>query len=449
MAQLTLPQVRAEDISPRKVKYIRKVDQIQNIPEAEREKLRRVAEVYVFRANDYYLELIDWDDPHDPIRQLIIPRLEELNDWGRLDASNEQAITVDHGVQHKYTDTVLLLCNEVCGAYCRYCFRKRLFMDDNDEVTNDVSKGIEYIRNHPEVSNVLLTGGDPLLMSTRRLREIFTQLRAIDHVKIIRMGSKMPAFDPFRILRDKDFQALLRQFSTPEKRIYLMAHFDHPRELTPEAQAGLARYLECGVICVNQCPLIRGINDDPDTLAEMWRKLSHIGVPPYYLFQGRPTAGNEPYEVPIVEGWKIWRDAVTRESGLAGRARYSMSHETGKVEICGVDGEHIYMRYHRTKYPQNRGKFFVCHRKDDAYWLDQLVPIEGSYIPIGVRFDCFGGEPYGLEPISGNGRRREGANGTGRNGNGHHPPSSADRRANGAARSAQRMGSGCSHIGPQ
>ncbi|MCH7870812.1 MAG: 4Fe-4S cluster-binding domain-containing protein [Planctomycetes bacterium] len=414
---------------PRRVKYIRKIDQIPNIPDSERESLRRVAEVYVFRANDYYLGLIDWNDPDDPIKQLIIPRIEELNDWGKLDASNEQAITVEHGVQHKYDDTVLLLCNEVCGAYCRYCFRKRLFMNDNGEVTNDVSAGIAYIRNHPEVSNVLLTGGDPLLMSTRRLGEIISQLREIEHVEIIRLGSKMPAFDPFRILNDTDLQDLLRTYSTPEKRIYLMAHFDHPRELTAEARLGRAKYIECGVTCVNQCPLIRGVNDDPDTLAEMWRTLSHIGVPPYYLFQGRPTAGNEPYEVPIVEGWKIWRDAVTRESGLAGRARFAMSHESGKIEICGVDQRRIYFRYHRSKHAENRGRFFSCRRDDDAYWLDQLEPAAGSFIPQGVSFECFAG-PLGeitgeCEPrtqLSGNGRERLGTNGetaTFGNGNGH------------------------------
>ena len=298
VADISLPKLPEQSLSPRRVKYIRRIDQIPNIPAAEREKLRRVSEVYVFRANDYYLDLIDWSDPEDPIKQLIIPRIEELNDWGRLDASNEQAVTVDHGVQHKYDDTVLLLCNEVCGAYCRYCFRKRLFMNDNDEVTNDVSARIEYIRNHPQVSNVLLTGGDPLLMSTRRLSEIISAIREIEHVKIIRLGSKIPAFDPFRILNDPELQDLLRTHSTREKRIYLMAHFDHPRELTDVAKEGLAKYIECGVICVNQCPLIRGINDNADVLAEMWSTLSHIGVPPYYLFQGRPTAGNEPYEVP-------------------------------------------------------------------------------------------------------------------------------------------------------
>ncbi len=363
----------------RKVKYIRKIEQLENIPDSEREKLKKVAEKYVFRANDYYLDLINWEDPKDPIKQLIIPREEELNDWGKLDASNEQAITVARGVQHKYTDTVLLLCNEVCGAYCRYCFRKRLFMDENDEVTNDISAGIKYISDHPEITNVLLTGGDPLLMSTRRITEILEELRGIPHVKIIRIGSKMPAFDPTRLLKDKDLQATLQKYSRPHQRIYLMAHFDHPRELTDLAVEGIDTFIKNGVICVNQCPLIKGINDDPKVLSEMYSKLSYIGAPPYYLFQGRPTEGNEPYEVPMVKGWEIFQEALRRGSGLARRAKYCMSHETGKVEIMGVDEENIYLRYHQAKYMKDLGRFFICKRDDEAYWLDQLEPVHPTH----------------------------------------------------------------------
>lgn len=361
----------------RRVKYIRDVDKVDKIPADVRERLKKVADKYVFRANDYYIDLIDWDDPNDPIKQLIIPREEELNDWGQLDASNEAAVTVTRGVQHKYHDTVLLLCNEVCGAYCRYCFRKRLFMDENDEVTNDVSEGIAYIAEHPEVTNVLLTGGDPLLMSTRRLVEIFEQLRAIPHVEIIRIGSKMPAFDPWRLTRDEELQAAFRKYSTPEKRIYLMAHFDHPRELTPEAVEGIDCFIRNGVICVNQCPLVKGVNDDADVLGEMFRKLSFIGCPPYYLFQGRPTEGNEPYELPIVQGWALYSEALRKGSGLARRARFSMSHETGKIQILAVDEQYIYLRYLRAKDPANDGKFMIYHRDDEAYWLDQLEPVEG------------------------------------------------------------------------
>ena len=131
-------------------------------------------------------------------------------------------------------------------------------MDENDEVTTDVSEGLRYIADHPEVTNVLLTGGDPLLMSTRRLVEIFDGLRAIPHVRIIRLGTKMPAFDPYRMLNDPDLQAAFRAYSTPRQRIYLMAHFDHPRELTDLAISGIDACLRTGVICVNQCPLIKG-----------------------------------------------------------------------------------------------------------------------------------------------------------------------------------------------
>ncbi len=376
-----VPQLEGKEGAARRVKYVRNLDKVQNVPAEERARIQKVADRYVFRANDYYLGLIDWEDPNDPIKQLIIPREGELSDWGKLDASNEQAVTVARGVQHKYDHTVLLLCNEVCGAYCRYCFRKRLFMDDNDEVTNDVSAGIDYIRAHTEVTNVLLTGGDPLLMSTRRLVEIFEQLRDIPHVRIIRIGSKMPAFDPWRVLTDKTLHEAFRTYSTQDQRIYLMAHFDHPRELTDVAVEGIATFIRNGVICVNQCPLVKGVNDDPRVLTELYQKLAWIGCPPYYLFQGRPTAGNEPYEVPIVRGWQIFQEAIRKGSGLARRARYAMSHETGKIEILAVDDNHIYLRYHRAKNPANRGRFMIYKRDDEAFWLDQLEPVAGSGNP--------------------------------------------------------------------
>ncbi len=357
------------------MKYIKRMDQIPQITEAERTALQPVAEAYAFRVSEYYLGLIDWNDPADPIRQLVIPNSSELNDWGKLDASNEAANTVVPGVQHKYPDTALLLCNEVCGAYCRYCFRKRLFMNDNDEAVKDLSAGFEYIRNHPEITNVLLTGGDPMLLSTRRLTETIETLRSIDHVKIIRIGTKMTAFNPWRVLDDAPLLEMLAKHSTPHKRIYFMNHFDHPRELTDPAIEGLDKLIRAGVIMTNQCPMIAGINDDPEVLSELFRKLSWIGCPPYYLFQGRPTAGNDPYKVPIVRGWEIFREALRRGAGLARRARFAMSHETGKIEILAVDEKHIYLRYHRAKDASLRGRFLIYERDDEACWLDDLKPV--------------------------------------------------------------------------
>ena len=357
----------------RRLRYLTRLDQIPGLTPHERASLAPIAERFAFRLNDYYLGLIDWSDPDDPIRQLVIPRAEEGVDYGQLDASDEKANTVAKGAQHKYTDTALLLCNEVCGAYCRYCFRKRLFMNDNDEATNDVSAGLDYIRTHPEISNVLLTGGDPLLMSTRRLREILEALAEIEHVRIVRIGSKMPAFDPWRLRRDPELQRLLASHPRERQRLYLMAHFDHPRELTAEALAEIEAYAAAGVTAVNQCPLVRGINDDPAVLAELWSRLSYAGCPPYYLFQGRPTEGNAPYEIPIVAGWRIFQQALCRGAGLARRARFVMSHATGKIEILAVDQWNIYLRYHQAKDPADLGRFLLARRDDRAGWLDQLT----------------------------------------------------------------------------
>lgn len=364
--------------SIRRLKYLRHLHQVPGIPESELTWLEEVSRRYAFRANSYYIGLIDWSDPKDPIRQIIIPRREELNDWGSLDASNESMITVSHGVQHKYPHTVLLLCNEACGGYCRYCFRKRLFMDDCDEANLDVSAGLRYIADNPEITNVLLTGGDPLMMSTRRLVEIIAALRAIPHVRIIRIGSKVPAFNPWRLLGDHELQQALRMYSEPRRRIYLMAHFDHASELTEAAVEGIDCFIRNGVICVNQCPLIRGINDDPAVLADLFQQLAWIGCPPYYLFQGRPTAGNEPYSVPIVRGWEIFREALCRGSGLTRRPRFVMSHETGKIEILAVDETRIYLRYHRARDEDDRGRFMVYRRDDAACWLDDLDPWDGE-----------------------------------------------------------------------
>ncbi len=368
---------REKDGKRRRAKYILKIDRLTHIPEEEREQLKKVAKKYAFRTNDYYVSLIDWNDPDDPIRKLVIPHERELEEWGQLDASNEGKITVRKGVQHKYGTTVLLLVNEVCGAYCRYCFRKRLFMNDNDEATYDINPGLEYIREHKEVDNVLLTGGDPMILQTPKLVKIFEELRKIDHVRIIRIGSKMPAFNPFRFINDDELMDVFRKYSTPDKRIYLMCHYDHPRELTPESREAIRRCIDAGVICVNQNPIIRGISDDPDVMAELWNELSYMGVSQYYIFQGRPTAGNEPYEVPIVEAYRKIEQAKKKCSGVAKRLKYAMSHESGKVEICGVDHRHIYLKYHRARHHRDEQRMIVCHRDDEAYWLDQLKPVDG------------------------------------------------------------------------
>jgi KamA family protein len=310
--------------------------------------------------------------------------MEELHSSGQLDACNEKANYVAPGCQHKYPHTALLVCVETCAAYCRYCFRKRLFIR-NEEVVNDVSESLEYIENTPSITNVLLTGGDPLTMSTRRLETIIKRLRNVDHVNVIRIGSKTPAFNPYRILDDPSLTRMLAKYSTPAKRIYVITHFDVVNELTDVAKRSLDELHRAGVIMTNQTPIIRGVNDDPDRLTELMRVLSSIGVPPYYFFQCRPTKGNFPYAVPIAESYDIIEKAKARVSGLAKRVRYTMSHALGKIEIVGVTKDYMYLKFHRARYTEDEGRFMVFHRNDQAYWLDDLMPADSQPHPVHER----------------------------------------------------------------
>jgi lysine 2,3-aminomutase len=355
-------------------KYLTKLSQIPELNAEDQTELQLVAQKFVFRTNDYYQALIDWEDPDDPLRRIVMPHREELTEWGELDASNESKYTAAPGLEHKYMDTALLLVNDVCGAYCRFCFRKRLFMHGNDEVVRDVTAGVAYIRSHPEITNVLLTGGDPLLMSTRRLETIIAPLRAIDHVQIIRIGTKLPVFNPYRVLNDPTLSAMIARHSTSLKKIYIMAHFNHPRELTPAAIEGLAQLQAAGAITVNQTPLIRGVNDDPATLTELFDRLSFIGTPPYYVFQCRPTLGNQTYAVPLEAAFQIFLEAQGHAaSGLAKRARFVMSHESGKVEVLALHGDQIFLRYLRAPAGEEQGRMLVFQRNPHAYWLDDYL----------------------------------------------------------------------------
>ena len=351
-------------------KYLRMLSQIPQLSQEERDRLQPVNEKFAFRSNEYYQTLINWDDPDDPIRRLIVPNLEELEEWGKLDASNEKSYRKVLGLELKYEYTALLLVNDICGGYCRFCFRKRIFMNGNDEVVRDISEGLDYIRQNKEITNLLLTGGDPFVLSTNRLEPIIRQLREIKHVQIIRIGTKIPAFNPSRILNDPSLLEMIGRYSTRDKRIYIMAHFNHPRELTDQAVEAMYLLHRAGTVTCNQTPLIKGINDDPDVLAELFRKLSFIGVPPYYVFQCRPTLGNKIYSVPLERGYEIFEQARMRSSGLGKRARFVMSHRSGKIHVVGKTESNIYMRYHRAANPGDKAKFIIARSHPDAYWFD-------------------------------------------------------------------------------
>lgn len=362
-----------------KVRYYTSVTQVEQLSPEEKEKLKRVEERFRFRANSYYLGLINWSDPDDPIRKIIIPEEDELEEWGSLDASSERSYTVAKGLQHKYPDTALFLVNDVCGGFCRFCFRKRLFINVGAEVIRDITPQLDYIRSHKEITNVLLTGGDPLLLSTEKLEKIIGSLREIDHVHIIRIGSKIPAFNPYRIIDDPELLRMIRKYSTKEKKIYVMTQFNHPKELTEEAIEAVNLLKDAGAVLCNQTPLLRGINDSPETLGELLDRLSFVGVTPYYVFQNRPVSGNRKFAVPIEKGYEIFTKAISNLSGVAKRVRYVMSHRTGKIEIAALTKNFIVFKYHRAHDEENRRKVMVYRRNPNALWFDDYTELIEEY----------------------------------------------------------------------
>ncbi len=354
-----------------KAKYITNIERLPHLTEDEKTALKKVIEKYVFRVNDYYLSLIDWADPNDPLRRLVIPSSDELQEYGRWDASDEETNYVVKGCQHKYPSTALLLVSEVCGAYCRYCFRKRLFRNDVDETMSDVREGLNYIAQHPEINNVLLTGGDPFILATPKLKMIIERLREIPHVQIIRIGSKLPAFNPMRIYEDQELLDIIRANSTEEKRIYIMAHISHPNEITPELRQAVKALYDAGAIVVNQTPVLKGINDDPVVLGRLLDQLSWAGVTPYYFFVNRPVAGNKSFVLTLEEVYRIVEEAKGRTSGLGKRIKLVMSHTSGKIEILAIDNGKAYLKYHQSRDGDN-GKFMILDCPKIASWFDDL-----------------------------------------------------------------------------
>lgn len=367
-------------LRPKYISDIRKIPGITHyLSEGELVKLEQVtSELLMFRANEYYLNLIDWRDENDPIRRLIFPTEDELNDtlplYSKLDASNEQKYQPIPGVEHKYPDTALFLCSPTCGSYCRYCFRKGPLMKAEEAASiakkSDEDAVYDYIREHKEINNVLLTGGDPLILGPKKLDTILSTLREIPHVRNIRIGSKVPAFNPYLILTEPKLIESFAKFSTTNKRIYLMAHFTHPREITPQAKAAMALVQKAGVTVVNQAPIIKGINDKASILRDLFKELSFIGVQPYYMFICRPTKGNETYAVKVEEAAEEFFRAIQSLSGLEKRPRLVMSHETGKIYVSSKTEEQIAFRYHRAADKENVGRTLIFKSNPEARWLE-------------------------------------------------------------------------------
>jgi KamA family protein len=357
-------------------KSICTVDQLKlytDISPRQERQWRHIVGKHPMRITPYYLSLIDWDDPEDPIRRMVLPEAEEMDISGSYDTSGELRSTRMPGLQHKYAQTALILTTNRCAVYCRFCFRKRLIGLPTEEIVTRFSDAARYIERHTEITNVLLSGGDPLILPTRVIERFLERLSLIKHLRFIRIGSRVPLTFPVRLLEDRDLISVFRKYARKPKQLHLVAQFNHPREITRRSSDAIATLLTAGVPVSNQAILLKGVNDDPQILAELHTKLVSIGVHPYYLFQCRPVRRvKRRYQVPIARGVEIVEQARRQLDGISKRFRYVMSHKSGKVEILGIDGGKVYLKYHQARDPANLGKFVVRKVDPDAGWLDEL-----------------------------------------------------------------------------
>ena len=326
--------------------------------------------------NPYYSSLINWKDSNDPLLKIVFPDVPELKTIGLQDQSGEGLNTKKTGVnglQHKYGPTALMLVSGVCACYCRFCFRRR-FVGTNSEIVKDLENAVRYIKNHPEIRNVLLTGGDSFMLSNKEIEKILEKLFSIPHIKIVRFGSKMPVYLPSRFF-DPELIKILKKFNKKGKNIYVISHIDHPRELSPESIKAHKNLLSAGVSILSQTVFIRRVNDDPKILVELFNKMAETGIRPYYIFQCRPVKGAMHFYIPISEGYRIIEKAKKNLSGIAKTFRYIMSHVSGKIEIlyAAASEERIAMfKYHQARDPFYLGHIMILKYSKPARWLDDI-----------------------------------------------------------------------------
>jgi KamA family protein len=404
----------------------------QRLPAELREAVLVVSQVLPFRTNGYVTELIDWRHlPEDPIYQLTFPQREMLDpaDYravrelverrapppaiaeladrirrrmnpqpgGQLELNVPQLAGRSlPGLQHKYAETVLFFPSQAqtCHAYCTYCFRWAQFVDlpDLRFSAGETDDLVGYLRAHREVTDVLITGGDPLIMSARLLRRYLEPLLAADleHVRSIRLGTKAPAYWPQRLVGDADADAVLRLFEdvvAAGRHLAVMTHFSHPVELsTPLARQCIRRLRATGAEVRLQAPVVRHVNDS----AAIWRELCSLGVQlgmvPYYMFVARDTGPRSYFELPLREAHQIYAESCRQLSGLARTLRGPiMSTTGGKVRVLGsasLAGQEVFvLDFLQARDPERVGCPFFAAMDPKAVWFDDLSPATAADVP--------------------------------------------------------------------
>ena len=419
---------------PFKVYTQRDLDRIAPLgalPDQVRFEMRVVSSVLPFRVNSYVIdELIDWSNvPDDPIFQLTFPQrgmlrpeafdrmatalrdgvprdrqqalAQELRAELNPHPAGQLQLNVPHdgagqrieGLQHKYRQTVLFFPSQgqTCHSYCTFCFRWAQFIGDKAlrMATTEATRLHSYLETHPEVTDLLITGGDPMVMKTKHLAAYLEPLLEprFEHVQTVRIGTKALTFWPHRFVSDNDADDLVRMLGRlvdAGKHVAIMAHYNHAHEMhTAIAREAIRRLRDTGAEIRSQGPLLAHINDSAADWAATWNTQVRLGIVPYYMFVERDTGARHYFEVPLAKAWRIYRDALQHVSGLGRTARGpSMSAGPGKVEIQGITeihGEKVFvLRFLQGRNPDWVQRPFFAHYDEQATWLDQLRPAFGE-----------------------------------------------------------------------
>lgn len=297
-----------------RITTVEKLSRLIPLSKEEQTQLKLVSARYPFSITPYYLSLIDLSDPDDPIRKQAVPSFREitLSSKGFEDPLAEKRDSVVPGLVHRYPDRVLMVLTDICPVLCRHCTRKREWRNGGWVRTpSEIKAMLEYIQKHKEIRDVIISGGDPLSLSTSRLESVIAGLRQIEHVEIIRIGTRFPVVLPQRI--DNELCDMLSKYGP----IWLNTQFNHPNEITPESAAACERLLRAGVPVSNQSVLLKGVNDSVDTQLKLCHGLLKIRVRPYYLFQCDEVKGVEHLRTPVETGIMIIEKMRGHTSGLA------------------------------------------------------------------------------------------------------------------------------------
>ncbi len=406
------------------------IPQLSTLPSDVIKGLKLSARVFPFRVNNYVLEeLIDWDKaPNDPIFRLVFPMEEMLEPHHHRMISNavsenrplsEIKNTINEiyydlnphpdgqltanvplldgeivpGIQHKYRETVLVFpaSGQTCHSYCTFCFRWAQFsgMSSLKFSTDSSKRFLDYLKRHKEVTDVLFTGGDPMIMKASKLKDYIEPLlsKEFEHIKNIRIGTKSITYWPYRYLTDEDSGEIMRLFEKivkSGKHLAIMAHFNHWREMETEvARLAIEKIRNTGAEIRSQSPVLKHINDSAVIWRQMWKKQVKLGIIPYYMFVERDTGAHHYFAVPLARAVEIFREAYSHVSGLSRTVRGpSMSSTPGKIAIEGiaeVNGEKVFvLNFLQARNPDWVKRPFFAEYDEEATWLDELRPAFGQ-----------------------------------------------------------------------